>query len=127
MDLNISTKTGLKPSLHQRIYAVVDEIPAGRVATYGQVAKIIGCGARVVGYALAALPQQRKLCWHRVVNARGEISLRSAGDNHSRQRRILEQEGIRFDNKGRIPLQEFRWEGPGWLWLEQNGYDPGDF
>lgn len=124
--MNSENRTDRK-SLHSRIYELVDQVPAGRVATYGQIAKIVGCGARVVGYALASLPIGRPLCWHRIVNARGEISLRSSGDSHSRQRSLLSKEGVRFDRKGRIDLTEFRWQGPGWLWLEQNGYDPGDF
>jgi len=124
--MNSENKTGTK-TLHPRIYEIVEQIPKGKVATYGQIAKIAGCGARVVGYALAALPVSRTLCWHRVVNARGEVSLRSSGDSHSRQRRLLTSEGVVFNTKGRIDLEVFRWEGPGWIWLEQHGYDPGDF
>ncbi|PHQ68898.1 MAG: cysteine methyltransferase [Sneathiella sp.] len=117
-------KTVSRLSLHQRIYNIVAEIPPGQVATYGQIARIAGCGARVVGYALASLPANRPLCWHRVVNARGEVSLRSSGDSHSRQRRILTEEGVIFNPKGRIDFGQFRWNGPGWIWLEQHGYDP---
>ena len=64
---------------YQRIYAVVRQIPEGRVATYGQVASLAGLAgqARQVGYALHALPDGTAVPWHRVVNASGGISLRS--------------------------------------------------
>lgn len=121
------TTESRKSKLHDRIYEIIDEIPAGQVATYGQISKIAGCGARVVGYALSSLPADRPLCWHRVVNAKGEISLRSSGDNHWKQRRMLQDEGVTFDKKGRLDFSVYRWPGPGWLWLEQHGYDPGLF
>ena len=95
-----------------RIYAVVRRIPAGRVATYGQIAQLAGLpnGARRVGYALAALDPAAEVPWHRVVNARGEISLRSDPDGHEDlQRRLLHSEGIAFDDKGRLSLARDRW------------------
>ncbi len=67
--MNSENRTDRK-SLHSRIYELVDQVPAGRVATYGQIAKIVGCGARVVGYALASLPIGRPLCLTRT--ARGK-------------------------------------------------------
>lgn len=94
---------------YERIYAVVRRIPAGRVATYGQVARIAGIvnGARQVGYALHALPEHRAVPWHRVVNARGAISLRGGGD--ATQRILLEREGVRFGAGGRIDLAAHGW------------------
>ncbi len=109
--------------LYDRIYAVVGEIPSGRVATYGQIAGIVGCTARVVGYAMAACPSDR-VPWQRVINSRGEISPRPGG-GASRQRSLLDAEGIRFGASGRVDLDAVRWAGPGWDWLERNGYDPG--
>lgn len=94
------------------IYAVVARIPAGCVATYGQVARHAGLPgrARLVGYALNALPHGSPLPWHRVVNAQGRISLRSdCGGGDELQRVRLECEGIVFDSHGRIPLARFQW------------------
>lgn len=110
--------------LFDRIYDLVREIPSGRIATYGQIAGIVGCTARVVGYAMAATPDGGGVPWQRVINSRGEISARP-GDGASRQRALLDREGIRFSPAGRVALDEVRWSGPGWEWLERNGYDPG--
>lgn len=94
-----------------RIYDIVRQIPRGRVATYGQVAELAGLEghARQVGYALHALPRGMKLPWHRVVNARGEVSPRSSDDSHELQRELLENEGVTFDRRGRMDLQKYRW------------------
>jgi len=93
-------------------YRVVRRIPAGRVATYGTVAREAGFPgrARQVGYALAALPDGHDVPWHRVVNARGEVSARSAALGYERlQRSLLEDEGVVFDSAGRISLDRFGW------------------
>lgn len=97
---------------YTRIYDVVRRIPRGRVATYGQVARLAGLGghARQVGYALSALEEGTRVPWHRVINARGEVSPRSdpaAGDNGQRER--LSGEGIVFDERGRVALAKFGW------------------
>ncbi len=96
---------------HARIYSVVRRIPHGRVATYGQVAALAGLGghARLVGYALSALDEGSTVPWHRVVNARGEVSRRSDPFYEGLQRRLLEEEGVAFDDRDRIPLARFRW------------------
>lgn len=91
---------------------MVKRIPAGFVATYGQVARLAGLPghARQVGYALSALADKSALPWHRVVNAQGRISPRSGGSPGDMIQRLrLEDEGIRFDEQGRIPLQRFQW------------------
>jgi methylated-DNA-protein-cysteine methyltransferase-like protein len=95
--------------LHARIHDVVSRIPRGRVATYGQVARLakLPGQARLVGYALHAIPVGTKVPWQRVVNAKGEISL--SGESAARQRRLLEGEGVRFDPRDRIPLASFQW------------------
>lgn len=97
------------PGSFELIYAVVARIPAGRVATYGQVAALAGLPrqARQVGYALNRLDDGSGLPWHRVLNARGEISL--PGEAASRQRRLLEAEQVVFDAAGRVALARFRW------------------
>jgi methylated-DNA-protein-cysteine methyltransferase-like protein len=96
-------------SLHHRIHEVVSRIPRGRVATYGQVARLAGLPgqARLVGYALHATPAGTSIPWQRVVNAQGAIS--TAGKHGTRQQRLLEGEGVRFDARGRIPLDSFQW------------------
>ncbi len=92
-------------------WKVVARVPIGRVATYGQVAALAGLPgeARQVGYALAALPESTDIPWQRVVNARGEISLRHDFDGAPRQRLLLLDEGIVFDERGRIDLSRFGW------------------
>jgi methylated-DNA-protein-cysteine methyltransferase-like protein len=96
---------------HARIHAAVRRIPAGRVATYGQIARLAGLAghARQVGYALSALPAGSRVPWHRVVNARGEISARSEPGFERAQRERLEREGVVFGAGGRIPLARFGW------------------
>lgn len=96
---------------YQRIYRVVQRIPRGRVATYGQVASLAGLAghARQVGYALHALPQDSVVPWHRVVNAAGGISTRATPGGELTQRLLLEKEGIRLDGKGRVRLDQLRW------------------
>ena len=96
---------------YQRIYAVVRRIPRGRVATYGQVAALAGLPghARQVGYALHALPDGTAVPWHRVINARGEVSRRSVPGPELSQRMLLEREGVRFDPRGRVDLRSCGW------------------
>jgi methylated-DNA-protein-cysteine methyltransferase-like protein len=92
---------------NERVYAAVKRIPRGKVATYGQIARIAGLGplARQVGYALRALDDD-SVPWHRVVNGRGLVSVRSEADL---QRDLLEAEGVVFDDTGRIDLTRYQW------------------
>lgn len=96
---------------YERIYRVVGKIPKGRVATYGQVARLAGMRghARQVGYALNALTEECGVPWHRVINARGEISKRSEPAYERIQRELLEAEGVRFDAGGRLSLDRYGW------------------
>lgn len=100
---------------YPRIYSVVRQIPRGRVATYGQVARLAGLPrqARMVGYALHALKDGRsagrRVPWQRVVNARGEISARAWPGAEDVQRTALEDEGVEFDRRGRIDLATWQW------------------
>ncbi len=93
-----------------RVYALVRRIPRGRVATYGQIARALGApgAARTVGWAMRACDDA--IPWHRVVNARGEISLRPTSGYHA-QRARLRAEGVRFDRDGRIDLSQSGWKG----------------
>ncbi len=96
---------------YERIYAVVRRIPSGRVATYGQVAKLAGLPghARQVGYALHALRPDEDVPWHRVINAQGAVSPRAEPGWERIQRRYLEREGVGFDERGRVALERFAW------------------
>lgn len=101
----------MMPRFFERVYGLVRRIPPGSVATYGQIAVMLGSprGARAVGWALRALPAGSGVPWHRVLNARGQISLQPP--HH--QRALLEEEGVPFEEDGRIDLARYGWEGPG--------------
>lgn len=111
--------------IYTRIYAVIRQIPPGRVATYGQIAVIVGgCTARMVGYALSATPANGDVPWQRVINSQGKISLRAISGENALQRQLLEEEGIHFSAQGKVDLRQYRWPGPELGWLLENGFDP---
>jgi methylated-DNA-protein-cysteine methyltransferase-like protein len=95
--------------LYEKIYSTIRKIPRGKVATYGQIARLAGLGphARLVGYALHALTPEKRVPWHRVVSASGKISLR--GEGMTIQRKLLESEGVEFTEGGKIAFSRFRW------------------
>ncbi|MGD8904931.1 MAG: MGMT family protein [Anaerolineae bacterium] len=97
----------------EQVYQVVRCIPPGKVATYGQIARILGKprGARTVGWALHSLPEGRDVPWQRVINARGIITLDAHGPGGAIQRSLLEAEGIKFDEQGRVDLEVCGWAG----------------
>jgi len=104
-------------SRYDEIYAVVKRIPRGRVASYGRIARMVGCGAREVGYALAATPDGWGIPWWRVINSRGGVSARKGGRGEARQRRRLLDEGVVFDARGRVDFARFGWgESTADLW-----------
>lgn len=94
----------------ERIWQVVYQIPAGRVASYGQVAALAGLPgrARLVGHTLKNLPNPTSLPWHRVCNAQGRLSLPQTSESYAQQKQRLEDEGVVFVN-GRIALSRFGW------------------
>ncbi|RWX53420.1 MGMT family protein [Photobacterium chitinilyticum] len=94
-----------------QIYSQVHQIPHGKVATYGDIAKFAGFPgyARQVGRLMATLPEGSKLPWHRVINAKGMISL--SGNDLHRQRERLLQEGIEIAESGKLKLARYRWDG----------------
>jgi methylated-DNA-protein-cysteine methyltransferase related protein len=103
----------VSPGFHARVFAVVRRVPAGRVATYGQIAAQLGSPsvARHVGFALAAVGNaEAPVPWHRIVNAQGRISAR--GDSAREQRALLEAEGVRFDARDRIDLSRYLYGFP---------------
>ena len=119
-------------SFFVHVYQVVEMIPLGQVATYGQIARIVSHrgAARTVGWALNALPEGTSVPWHRVINARGEISQRDSAGDAADQRELLEREGVRFRN-GRTDLSIYQWEGLEWpeiedlhrIWQEETSAD----
>lgn len=90
----------------------MERIPPGKVATYGQVAALAGLAghARQTGYALHALPEGSDVPWHRVINARGEVSPRAEPGRDGYQRHLLEEEGVAFNERGRVDLARFQWD-----------------
>ncbi len=108
----------VSPGFNARVYAVVRQVPAGFVTTYGQVATLMGSPrvARHVGFALAALGRtDEPVPWHRVVNAQGRISYRGDTGRGQQQRVLLEQEGVVFDERERVDLKRFRYGFPSFV------------
>ncbi len=110
--------------IYMRVYEVVAQIPVGKVATYGQIAQIVGppCSARMVGWALRATPGGLQIPWQRVINARGMVSAKFREEGARLQRRLLEEEGVEFDASDHVNLRRFQWEGPSRDWLREHGY-----
>jgi methylated-DNA-protein-cysteine methyltransferase-like protein len=107
-----------EPRLYDLIFAIVRQVPRGRVATYGQVARIAGrCSAQMVGFALASLASSserqnfEEVPWQRIINAKGKISPHGFGMGGFIQRQLLEEEGVAFDSEGVIDLERFGWNG----------------
>lgn len=102
-----------EPNAFERVYRVVERIPSGRVATYGQVSRLLDgrLSPIFVGWALHAIPEGRQAVpWHRVVNSRGGISTRRAiGYAPDLQRALLESEGVAFRDDGTVDLTVHQW------------------
>jgi methylated-DNA-protein-cysteine methyltransferase-like protein len=96
----------------ESVYEVVKKIPTGSVATYGQIATLIGQQrkARYVGWALHSNPQPGIIPCHRVVNRNGELSGSFAFGGADQQKLLLQNEGIIFDNEGKIELGKYKWQ-----------------
>ena len=104
------------PTFDQRVYAVVAQIPRGQLATYGQIAELVGVwgAARQVGWALRRLPLPSEIPWQRVVNAKGQISFNPSREGSDRiQRELLLAEGIPVDAAGQLPLAQHHWRAGG--------------
>lgn len=102
-----------KENTYTAIYRVVQQIPKGKVATYGQVAMLAGNPkwARVVGYALHVNPSQEKIPCHRVVNRFGEVSKAFAFGGENEQIGLLKREGVTFTAHGKVDLKKHLWHG----------------
>lgn len=94
-----------------RVYDMVRQVPRGMVATYGQIAKLIGepRRARYVGYALHVNPEPGTIPCHRIVFADGRLAEGFAFGGPEAQRALLEAEGVGFLADGRVDLEAFRW------------------
>ena len=94
---------------------MVQRIPEGTVSTYKQVAELAEIpgrsGARQVGYALAQIPADLDIPWHRVINSKGTLSPRANPDSVEYQRELLSVEGVQFDHLGKIDLTKYSWNG----------------
>jgi methylated-DNA-protein-cysteine methyltransferase-like protein len=92
-----------------RVHALVNEIPRGRVATYGQLSRLIGGRLSPVGIGWALhTGGDEVVAWHRVINSRGGIS--TEGESPGLQRDLLESEGVKFRPDGTVDLALYQWE-----------------
>ncbi|MCU0509364.1 MAG: methylated-DNA--[protein]-cysteine S-methyltransferase [Anaerolineae bacterium] len=105
----------MEPNFFERVYIVVRQIPRGKVASYGQIAALLGHpgAARTVGWALNALRDSEidDVPWQRVINSRGRISISRVDLGADLQRALLEQEGVAFDANDRVDMRRFGWAG----------------
>ena len=99
-------------SFFNEVYEVVKQIPSGKVATYGQVAKLLGRprNSRHVGYALHVNPSQQQIPCHRVVNRFGKVCSGFAFGGEEAQKFLLMSEGVQFNNNNSIDLNKYGWE-----------------
>jgi methylated-DNA-protein-cysteine methyltransferase related protein len=114
---------------NNQVWEIVRQIPVGKVATYGQIARMIpppgdmpqrsydAFGPRWVGGAMAACPDD--VPWQRVINSKGEISLRPGAEE---QRCLLEEEKVDFKENGKVDFERFGWNGPDPAWCKENGF-----
>ena len=103
----------MQPSFRDQVYEAVRRIPPGKVATYGQIARLVGSprAAREVGWALRDLPDGLGVPWQRVINAQGHVSFPPGSEGAGLQRAMLEDEGVVFGPDGRVDLKTTGWEG----------------
>ncbi len=102
-----------------RVYWLVQQVPAGHVVTYGQVALLAGSprAARAVGTLMRnSLANGVELPWHRVINASGGISFKGDFARAELQRRLLDEEGVVFGNNGKCDLEQYRWDPDVFFW-----------
>jgi methylated-DNA-protein-cysteine methyltransferase-like protein len=96
--------------LYEMIWEMVEQVPRGKVATYGQIADFCGIPgqARLIGYALHNLPRGTDVPWHRVINAQGKISLGDLDGMYEVQKLLLKKEGVRFV-KDIVDFRKYGW------------------
>lgn len=95
----------------ERVYKIVRRIPRGQVMTYGQIAYMLGKGytPRTVGFVMHGA-DERNTPWHRVINSQGKCSTGRIVLPPDKQQRMLEREGVKFDETGRCDLKQFLWQ-----------------
>ncbi|MBE0432067.1 MGMT family protein [candidate division WOR-3 bacterium] len=101
----------IEKGFYERVVKVIKSIPAGRVVTYGQIAEYAGKprAAREVAYILHSSSEKENLPWQRVINSKGQISLRP-GYGYELQKRLLEDEGVVFDGEDRVDFELYLWQ-----------------
>jgi methylated-DNA-protein-cysteine methyltransferase related protein len=108
----MATSERAKPAYRERVYDLVLKIPAGRVMTYGQIARLLGDGydARAIGNVMHATPvDERDIPWHRVINAQGGCSTAGRTLPPDLQQLLLESEGVAFNASGRCRIERYLW------------------
>lgn len=110
----MKNEPGNDKQYRQRVYEIVNQIPVGRVMTYGQIAQILGEGytPRTVGFVMHAADTEN-VPWQRVINSQGACSTGRMTVPVNLQQSILESEGVKFDEKGRCDLNVYRWSPEG--------------
>ena len=105
----------------ERVYRLVRQVPPGKVASYGAIARMLGHprAARTVGWALHSLPEGPDVPWQRVINSQGRISTSCQEHSADFQQALLEAEGIEFDKRGYVDWDRFGWEGLAWHAVEE--------
>ena len=100
-------------AFQSRVYRIVSACPKGKVVSYGSVAAMAGKprAARAVGAAMRDLPDDTRVPWWRVINSKGEISLRGFGHGPVIQRKLLQGEGVRFSRAGKVDWEKYGWSG----------------
>src|SRR6266566_708611 len=109
-----STKREPDPKYRERVYKIVRRIPRGRVMTYGQIAYMLGEGytPRTVGFVMHGA-DETNTPWHRVINSQGKCSTGRIVLPADKQQRMLEREGVKFDDGRRCDLEVFLWQPRG--------------
>jgi len=105
-----------------KVYALVDEVPEGSVASYGMIASLIpGVGPRQVARAMRTAPEG--LPWQRIITASGAMADHSGAE---KQRRLLKKEGVTFKKNAAVDWASHRWRGPSQQWIENSGMNMED-
>ena len=114
----------VRPEVQEAVLALVRQIPAGEVASYGMIASLLpGVTARMVGHVMRGAGTLDGVPWQRVINASGGVS---AHEGSGEQRRLLSEEGVAMTPAGKVRWRESRWQGPDAAWLAGAGLDPID-
>ncbi len=102
----------MKDKLSTRIIDIIKNIPKGKIMTYGQIAKLAGNprAARAVSWVLHSSSKKYNLPWHRVINSKGKISIKSKY-GYERQKQLLKKEGVEFDENEKVDLEKYQYYG----------------